>query len=897
MRALLLALTTGALVVALTGAFGALPPLGHWLDPHDGLYCTARAAHAAPTGTLDLPGLDAPVEVVRDARGVPHIFARTDLDAVRALGYVVAQDRLFQLNLTPRLPAGRLAEAFGPDLVETDRFLRRTGMLHGARLNLDRIREEDGIEWALLNAFADGVNAYTTALAPEDLPLEFHLLDLEPELWTPLHTLLVLQAMNYDLSWWTDKPDYTRLQDELGDEEYARLFPTPAPLYTPIVPGTGALRPADLMPGQMAATPLDTLQTRPDALPSDILPSDSVAVDSAAVDTTTFDPVEADTTGGVDGFAERPNTWQQVQEALRKHGVLGRGAEIPGKGSNAWAVNGTRSATGRPILANDMHLSLTLPAIWYEVRLATPTMDVYGVTIPGAPLPVAGFTEHNAWGFTNTGSDQIDHYRLALTEDGTQYRYQDRLLDIDLVPDTVRVKGEDALLDTLAFTHWGPVLSTESLRAEPEPVAIQWTAHRPARTLRALWEMAHATSFDGFQEALRFWDAPMQNVTVASADGSIAIRSSGAFPIRKGGSGAGLLDGSTDEGEWVAMVPFEALPYVRDPETGYVFSANQPPVGPQDTTYFGHDWREGYRALRIEKLLAGQTSHTPDDLAAYHGDVLAVQHRLFVPLLDTLDGLSDEAAVALDAIRQWDGVADLDAGGALPLALFMQRLRALAWDEFEGRGLAPGELTLYRHLIEAPEARWWDIQATLALEDRDDLLRAALEAATDTLAARFGTDPEGWMWGDHHTVEFQHLTQSEALRPLWRGPYAHPGFARTVAPGTGSLRGDWTGLTTTHAASWRMVVEFGPNGPVARGVYPGGQSGNPLSPHYDDAIETWRAFGYFDLERPASPDAVPDGQRLTLNPAVQAPLTPALPGEETPIEEIPDEEVPGEDAP
>ena len=224
MRPLLLALLTGAVVVALLGAFGTIPRVGAWLDPLDGLYRTARAAATPDEATLDLPGLEGPVTVVRDARGGPHSFAEHDLDAVQALGYVVAQDRLFQLNLTPRMPAGRLAEAFGPDLVETDRFLRRTGMELGARRNLERIEQEGGLELALLEAFAVGVNAYTDALDPRDLPLEFRLLDLAPERWTPLHTLRVLQAMSYDHSWWTDKAGYTPLRDELGTEEYERHF-------------------------------------------------------------------------------------------------------------------------------------------------------------------------------------------------------------------------------------------------------------------------------------------------------------------------------------------------------------------------------------------------------------------------------------------------------------------------------------------------------------------------------------------------------------------------------------------------------------------------------------------------------------------------------------------------
>lgn len=799
-----LAVSAGALYV-LSRGLGSAPALGVLLDPADGLYRTARRTAApSPAEPLAMPALSDTVTVVRDARGVPHIFAERDRDAIIALGYVTAQDRLFQMDFIPRAASGRLAEAFGPAAVNRDRFLRQTGMDWGARKNLERIREEQGIEWDLLQGYVAGVNAYIDQLAPAELPFEFRLLGYTPDRYTPLQVLRVLQYMAYDLTYGSDDPRYTILEERLRAEEYNQLYPRHASLYVPII-----------SPEQQLTADAD----RPDR--DAVTPAMKAAF-----------PVLA--------------AHHAQREAL--HGTVLEGYRS-GKGSNNWAVDGARSATGAPILAGDMHLGLNLPAIWYEAHLVTPTMNSYGVTIPGAPLPVEAFTDHVGWAFTNTGADQIDHLALEVDSARSRYRYEGDWHPLERVADTIRVKGTSSVVDTLYYSHHGPVRFDRSVN-EGGAVALRWVAHKPSRTLAALWHMNHATNLTEFEEGLRRWDTPMQNILYAGTDGHIAIRSTGLLPIRRAGSGHGLLDGSTDRFAWVGRVPFDSLPYARDPAQGFLASSNQQPTGTNYPYYLNRDWGDAYRSLRIDALLREAPTHSVDDLKRYQSDVHAVQRDLFVPLLQPLTEFSPRADSLRHMLARWDGATTTDQPEPLVLDVFLERLRQLAWDEDVFTGVPePEDASLLTLLRDAPNAPWLDIRSTDARETADGLLTRALEATADSLAARHGWNPDAWRWGDHHHILFRHLTQSPALDALWRGPFEYPGFEATVSPARGR--------TATHSASWRMVVDFSASPPEGYGVYPGGQSGNPFHPtHYDGHLDTYLNFEHYRLRKPPHPDAL-----------------------------------------
>jgi len=812
-----LLLLTGTLMYGLSVRVGGFPAGSTLLDPVDGLYRTARTAPPAADSTvLHLPGLKAPVTVLRDRRHVPHIYAESDRDAVIAMGYVTAHDRLFQLDFLPRVGSGRLAEAFGPRAVESDRFLRRTGMEWGAQKNLERIRDRRGIAWKALKWYGQGVNAYLDRTHPADLPLEFRLLGYRPDRYRPIQGLRLLQYMTFDLTYNTDDPSYTALRNELGDSAYGNLYPTyPAGLYEPIVPPAQQIRPA----GRSAET----------------------------ADSTTVSRVQ-------DVLRTRRENLASVSR------LLGR-FDVPGKGSNNWAVQGNRSATGDPLLAGDMHLSLSLPSIWYEVHLVTPSTNVYGITVPGAPVLIQAFNRHVGWTLTNTGADVIDHFSLSLDSTRTRYRFEGEWRTLRRVVDTIEVKGEPPVLDTLYFSHQGPVRMAEG--GSGTGVAERWVAHDSSRTLRALWRMNRAGSVEALTDALRQWDTPMQNVLYAGQGGDIAIRVAGRLPIRRSGDGRGLLDGSTDDHEWVGRVPFDSLPAARNPTQEYLASANQVPTGPDYPYYLGHDWGDGYRSLRINELLRGDTGHSVEDFRRYQADVETKQRDVIVPFLDRVEGLSPRADTIRRMLRRWDGKASVGRSAPLVMDEFLQVLRREMWDEpVFAKGPDPEDAVLVHVLRSNPDARWFDVQDTDTTERASGLLRRALEVTVDTMASAYGWTPREWRWGDHHKLLIRHLSDSEALRALGRGPYEYPGFASTLSPGRGR--------TVTHSASQRVIVDFSKTPPTGLGVYPGGQSGRPLDPYfYDTQIPTYLNFEYFPFHTASSPSRFPEKEvrgRLELHP-------------------------------
>ena len=798
-----------ALLFGLTRPLAGGGSLGALLDPVDGLYRAARLAEHPASHDLALDALDAPVTIVRDDRGVPHVFAENDRDATIALGYLVAQDRLFQLDFLPRVASGRLSEVFGAASINADRFLRSTGMDWAAEKIAARFEQEESLERDIVSWFAEGANAYIDALDDTDLPFEFRLFGYRPERYSYLHAVRLMQYFAYDLTYYTDAAYYQTLQERFAPNDYATLYPRHAPLYVPIIPEPGG-----------GVAPLLTARAR--------TPGD-----------------------GVEGRSVRTAKTQRPVG-----GAWGEGF-VEGKGSNNWAVGGARSATGAPLLAGDPHLSMTLPSIWYEAHLVTPSMNIYGVTPPGSPVITIGYTDYAAWSLTNTGADVIDHYALELDETGLRYRFEDGWRDLDVVPDTIRVKGAAPVVDTLYYSHWGPVAIDDS-----SAVATRWVAHEDSHTLQAFWEMNRARSLDEFQAALQHWDTPMQNVIYADVDNNIAIRSAGYLPVRKAGHGVGLLDGSTSAYDWTGRVPFDELPHSINPDQGFLASANQQPADSTYPHYLGHDWRSSYRSLRIDTLLRAQSKHALADFKRYQADVHAVQRDLFVPLIDTLTGLSPRADTLRNMLSAWEGETAVGRPEPLVLDEWLRTLQALTWDEpaFE-EVRRPGEPVLYHLLRDTPDAPWFDVQTTDDREDAAALLRLTLEAAADTLAARYGWNVDAWRWGDHHKVLFRHLTQTGALRALWRGPSEHPGFASTVSPGGGRI--------TTHSASWRMVVDFSQTPPAGYGVYPGGQSGNPFSVFYDLQVPTYLAFDHYDLLKPTTPEELEADRvssRLTLRP-------------------------------
>jgi penicillin G amidase len=789
-----LLLLAGLVWAGVRGA-GALPPLGPLVDPVRGAWGLAASADLPPHDAAEVPGLDAGVRVVYDDRAVPHIFARSELDAWRALGYVTARDRLFQLDLQARAGGGTLSGLLGPQALPLDRVARRLGMARAADRLLASL-PDTGEALASMKAYASGVNAYIDAMPAGELPLEYRLLDRRPARWRPVRTIQVLLRMNYTLGRSTTELDYLRAAAAVGDTAAAALFPQHWPIQEPIQPS----------PGEPRRIPL--------VVPPPGRP------DSAAAALVAAAPIAPAQTNGDPG---------------------------PGLGSNNWAVAPSRTRERAALLAGDPHLDLTLPSIWYEAHLVVPgTLDVYGVTIPGLPAVVIGFNRDVAWTFTNSEADLMDYWAEAVDDSLQPTRYR---LDGVWVPLQRRIEiyrgphGETLAADTVYFTHRGPMQ-----RVGARWLSMRWTALEGAGETAGFHRAARARSAREWLQAMAGYRSPPQNMLVADRAGTIALRTTGRFPIRPGdGRGDRVHDGTTRASDWTGDWPVGSLPQAIAPAQGYLASANQEPLDPRDQPrYLGADWPPPWRALRINQLLRGDSAVTAETMRQWQTDPGSARADWYVPyFLRAAAAFPGDTALSRGAelLAAWDHRYTTESDGPVLFEAAMRLASAKLWDEL------PAEVTpsaaAFVALLDDPTNPWWDDRGTPAVERRDDVLAQALAEGYRSTLREYGP-PEllGWGWSRVHRIDIWHLLRIPALSA--RG-IAVSGGPATLSPS--SMTGGGEG------ASWRMVVELGPE-LRAWGTYPGGQSGNPASWRYDDRIPLWTRGELSALRFPRRADAV-----------------------------------------
>ncbi len=810
----------GGLWLGARGA-GPLPPLGGLLDPASGAWAAARFAELPRQAIGRIPHLAGPVDVRYDRRGVPHIFATTEADALRALGYVVARDRLFQLDLQTHAAAGRLTEWVGARALVVDREMRNLGLPRAAEDRMARLAP-DAPERLMLDAFADGVNAWIDGLDRAAWPIEYKLLGVRPERWQPVNSLYLLNRMGWTLAASDGERQRLAAAALVGRAAADAVYPVNDPIQEPIQPnGSGGVPRYDFGPLAPPGTP-DTLAAR---LVAALPPG----------------PDFAD--GERRSFA-----------------------------SNNWAVAPARTAAGVALLAGDPHLELTLPSIWYEAHLVVPgKLDVYGVTIPGAPGIVIGFTRDIAWTFTNTGADVLDVYRETLDDPAapTKYRLDGAWRPLDLRVETYRgPRGSTVAVDTVRYSHRGPLVHDGG-----EWLSMRWTVLEPEGTAAAFLDAAYATTARAFLDSMAAnFTVPAQNMLTADRNGSIAIRSTGHYPIRPGnGDGLTIRDGSTSASDWMGYWPVSDYPQAFDPAQGFLASANQQPIDPrQQPRYLGsdHDY-EVWRALQINRLLRADSVVTPDAMRGFQTNPGSVRAELFLPFFLTAARVPGAHPAALDSAADvlggWDARYTRDNDRALLFEAAMRQLGPRTWDELAPRGgvrvAAPNSDVLLELLHDSTSAWWDDHRTTDRVETRDQVLRQSLEAAWDSLVRRYGPrSGGGWRWDRAQPARVNHLL-------------GLPGFSQRAVPvqgGPGTLNPSGPG---GFGSSWRMVVELGPT-VHAWGTYPGGQSGNPASRRYDDRLPLWSAGQLDTLFAPSDTSGLPASLAralLSLRPAAGAP--------------------------
>ena len=795
------------------------------------MWSLARSAELPRTAHADVIHLAAKVDIVYDDRAVPHIFAASEEDAYRALGYVVARDRLFQLYLQTLAATGRLSEIAGARALPLDRETRGLGMPRAAERKIAAAGDTTAF-MKYVKAYADGVNAYIRQMPANALPLEFRLTGTHPAEWSTIDSYHLFNRMGYTLAYIAIENDRAAAASRVGMRAAESLFPDDTPIQEPIQPNGQHSARYDFRP-LAPPGPADTSASLRLAATNAFVPSNQLARANA----------------------DEPS---------------------PSMASNNWAVSPRRSASGHALLAGDPHLDLSLPSIWYEAHLVVPgKLDVYGVTIPGAPNMVIGFNRDVAWTFTNTGADVVDYYSEQVDDAVHPKRYR---VDGAWRPVEQRIeryrgtRGDTIATDTMYFTHRGPMRHVGD-----RWLSMRWTVLEATRELSAFYDIAHATSAQQLEEFMaQSYKAPAQNMLAADRGGHIAIQSTGKYPIRPGdGKGSVIRDGSLSANDWQGELPPTQYPHAFDPPQGYLASANQQPIDPKVAVGWWGGSYDPWRAVRINTLLRADSAVTPSAMRAFQTDPGSARADLFVPsfliaaqhalLRNSKDVNLDALMHARQLLVQWDRRYTKDNRRAVLFEEAMRELANRTWDELavdpgaSRRVATPGSAVLASLMADSLSA-WWDDRSTPRVEQRDDILASALAAAYLTVRGRYG-DPsgDGWRWDHVRFANVNHLLRLPALSALKIPVQGGPGL---LSPSTG------TGI---HGSSWRMVVELGPE-VHAWATYPGGQSGNPLSSRYTDRMSLWSKGELEPVRLPRTPAALERTQRLS-----ELTLTPSRP--------------------
>ncbi len=778
-----------------------IPPLGKFLDPFGGFWQNAEGKNK-PDESISIPGLLDEVIIHYDSLLIPHVFAKNELDLFVAQGYVTAQNRLWQMEFQTHAAAGRISEIIGAAALDYDRTQRRRGMVYAAENSLAAM-ENDADAKALVTSYTKGINQYIESLSYKDLPLEYKLFDYEPELWTNLKCGLLLKNMALTLNSGDKDLEMTNALQLFDKELIDLVWPDNEMVGDPIVD----------KPNGWNFEPIK-LDSTPFALPKELV--------------------------DVKPLEKSP----------------------PDVGSNNWAVSGKKTHSGFPILCNDPHLSLTLPSIWYTIHLQAPGINVMGASLPGSPAVISGFNDSIAWGVTNAQRDLVDWYKIEF-KNGTKEEYKSDGVwkPSRKVIETFLVKGGDPFLDTITYTHHGPVLYDESFHGDHEMkyFALRWVAHDPSEEILTFYKLNKARNHADYMDALNHFASPAQNFAFAATNGDIAMRIQGKYPVRRKEEGKYILDGTLTSNEWQAFIPNEQNVMDLNPSRGFISSANQYPADSTYPYYINATSYEAYRNRRINKLLGEMTDITPLDMMELQYDnynlKAAESLPFFLSLLDTTN-LTAEQASAYKMLSAWDYENDINSLAASYYEAWWDALFPLVWDEIKNSKATldyPTTYTTIKLIKEKPELSFFDILETPEKETAREVVRQSFVKGVEAIKIWKSEQNKEPRWADFKDTFIGHLLQG---LPAFSYHVQHGGNHDIV-----------NASSRRHGPSWRMIVSLEKPAVKAWGVYPGGQSGNPGSPYYNNMLNTWAQGKYYQFEFYANPDSYKSKlSTLTLKP-------------------------------
>ena len=804
---------------------------------------TVRNSFPQASGTIVIPGLDSQVKVQRDKWGIPQIYADSSHDLFLAEGYVHAQDRFWQMDFWRHIGAGRLSEMFGESQLDKDKFLRTMGWKKLAQQEFDETLDAQTKE--NLQAYAEGVNAYLANHQGSALSLEYAVLKLlnrnyNPEPWQPIHSILWGKVMAYDLS--------TNLGDEIERSILLKSFPEARveelfPLYSQDFP---VIVPDFKVSEKLARKQvMNTEEDRNLLALKDITPS--------------LKSIASNVTG--------------MEEILGTTGM--------GVGSNSWTISGKRTITGKPIVADDPHLAVQMPSIWYELGLhcnstsnSTSNLinkkcpyNVTGFTFAGVPGVIVGHNNRIAWGVTNVMSDTMDLYIEKINpENPNQYEINGKWVDMKLVKEKIQVASSEPVFQIIRYTKHGPILSDVLPQLEKfannssiqittnYAVSLRWTALEPSTLIAALPEINRAQNWQEFRVAASKFDIAAQNLIYADVDGNIGYQMPGKTPIRQKSDGRYPVPGWNNKYEWQGYIDFEELPYSFNPARGYIITANNAVVDESYPYVITKDWVRGYRAKRIEEIiLSAEQPLTLADIKSIQGDNLNLNARDLVPILKSISFDDSRIENARQLLADWDFKLKIESPASALFETFWKKLLAVTFHDELPEDYYPGGsdrwYAVVKNLVEQPNNLWWDNRNTLEVENRDQIFKLAFVEAVNQLENTLGNSPEKWTWGKLHKIKFRNVTLGKsgvaAIERLFnRGTYQAAGNGETI--NANRWKANKSSFEVTHIPSLRMIVDLA-QFDNSQAIHSTGQSGHAFNRHYTDMIEPWRDVKYHSM--------------------------------------------------
>lgn len=727
---------------------------------------------------IKLNELSGEVNVLRDSLGIPHIYANSESDLYKAVGFAMAQDRLWQMDLLRRVTQGRLSEILGAKMTETDLLMRSL-----------RIQEKSekiiaGASPEIINAleaFSDGVNQYITRYP---LPPEFKVLGYHPELWQAVHSINLIGYMSWDLtSGWGTEFFLNQLKGKVSDEQIQDLIPAAENHKTAI-------------------------------------------------------------------FRDFHSPQINFGETILSAGINLEelGAQVF-YGSNNWAVSGKKSKTGLPLLANDMHLGLMSPGIWYQMHQNVEgKLNVTGLVLPGQPFVIAGHNDSIAWGMTNVMVDDLDFYAEKLNEDSTKYLLDGEWKDLLIKTEIIKTKEGEDIEKTLKFTHRGPIVNEFKKGAET-PLSIHWLGNEMSSEIRSVFLLNRAKNWTDFRDAVKTFKSVSQNIVYADAAGNIGLQCSAGVPIRAG-NGIQIYPGDSSKYDWTGLVPFEELPFEFNPERGYVSSANNK-TAPDDYPYYISYWyATSDRIDRIREMLEEKELLGIEDIKAMHSDVKSKKAEQFTPVfissVKNATDLNETEKEAFTSLENWHYELTREStAAAIFEVLFRKVCENLIKDDLSPEfftGLKGQRIlleNLMMNILPEKSSGWIDDKTTSETENYDEIIIRSFKETVADLTIKNGKKKEIENWGKIHTFTIGHplgvVSILDKALHLNRGPFEMPGSYHTVCPYSYSYNNLYN---VNHGASHRHIFNVN-NWDASETVIPTGTSGIPASDFYLNQTEMY----------------------------------------------------------